>query len=149
MPGTRCARRKCSVRTTCQQLGMPERLNADLRSSRTDLGTGLGTGTGTGTGSMSNGASVRIGGGRWRQNGDWVRFGAWNVRSIRGREDELFEEMETDRVEVLGVSESKLKGSGAKAAGEGMCVFSGVQEGRAKAGVAVLLSKRMSACLRE
>ena len=126
---------------------MPERLNADLRSSRTDLGTDLGTGIGTG--SMSNGASVRIGGGRWRRNGDWVRFGAWNVRSIRGREDELFEEMERYRLEVLGVSESKLKGSGAKAAGEGMCVFSGVQEGRAKAGVAVLLSKRMSACLRE
>ena len=124
---------------------MPERLNADLRSSRTDLGTDLGTGTG----SMSNGASVRIGGGRWRRNGDWVRFGAWNVRSIRGREDELFEEMESYRLEVLGVSESKLKGSGAKAAGEGMCVFSGVQEGQAKAGVAVLLSKRMSACLRE
>ena len=30
-----------------------------------------------------------------------------------------------------------------------MCVFSGVQEGRAKAGVAVFLTKKMVKCLRE
>ena len=34
------------------------------------------------------------------------------------------------RLEVLGVSETKLKGNGAREVGEGMCVFSGVQEGR-------------------
>ena len=38
------------------------------------------------------------------------------------------------RLEVLGVSETKLKGNEARAVGEGMCVFSGIQEGRAKAG---------------
>ena len=39
------------------------------------------------------------------------------------------------RLEVLGVSKMKLKGNGARAVGEG--VFFGVQDGRAKAGVAV------------
>ena len=47
------------------------------------------------------------------------------------------------------MSETKLKGNGARAVGEGMCIFSGVQEGRAKAGVAVFLSKKMGKCLRE
>ena len=41
---------------------------------------------------------------------------------------------------MLGVSETKLKVNGARAVGEGMRIFSGVQEGRAKAGVAVFLS---------
>ena len=52
------------------------------------------------------------------------------------------------RLEVLGVNETKLKSNGARAVGEGMC-FSGVQEGRAKAGVAVFLSKKIGKGLRE
>ena len=53
------------------------------------------------------------------------------------------------RLEVLGRSESKLKSNGARVVGLGMCIFSGVQEGRAKAGVAVFLSKKIGKCLRE
>ena len=70
------------------------------------------------------------------------------MRSLRGREDELVEEMVKYSLEVLGVSEMKLQGNGARAVGKGVC-FSGVQEGRAKAGVAVFLSKKIGKCLRE
>ena len=45
------------------------------------------------------------------------------MRSLRGREEELVEEMIKYRLEVLGVSETKLKGNGARAVGEGMCFF--------------------------
>ena len=71
------------------------------------------------------------------------------MRSLRGREEELVDEMVKYRLEVLGVSEMRMKGNGSKAVGEEICVFSGVQEGRAKAGVAAFLSKKMSGCLKE
>ena len=66
-----------------------------------------------------------------------------------GREEELLEEMKKYRLEVLGESKIKMKGNGSKAVGEGRCIFAGVEEGRAKAGVATFLSKRMSESLKE
>ena len=45
------------------------------------------------------------------------------MRSLRGREEELVEEMVKYRLEVLGVSETKLKGNGARAVGKRMCFF--------------------------
>ena len=126
-------------------LGIPERRNSDLIRSKTELRTNVSTGVSV----TSNRSGVRIGGDRCRIGGaEWVRFGAWNVRLLRGREEELVKVMVKYRLEVLGVSETTLKGNGARGVGEGMCVVSGVQEGRAKAGVAVFLSK-MGKSLRE
>ena len=68
------------------------------------------------------------------------RFGCWNVRSMNGKEEELVAEMKKYRLEVLGVSETKVRGNGVKQIGDVVCVYSGVQEGRAKGGVAILLS---------
>ena len=120
MPATRCARTKCSNRTTCQQSGMPERQYLEPTRSRAELRIDVSMGDRV----MSNHAGVRIGGDRCKANGaEWVRFGAWNVRSLRGSEEELVEEMIKYRLEVLGVSETKLKGNGARAVGEGMCFF--------------------------
>ena len=76
------------------------------------------------------------------------RFGCWNVRSVNGRE-ELFTEMKKYRLEVLGVSETKVRGNRMKQIGDVSCVFSGVQEGRAKGGVAILLSGRFGDSLEE
>ena len=45
------------------------------------------------------------------------RFGCWNVRSVNGRE-ELFTEMKKYRLEVLGVSETKVRGNGMKQIGD-------------------------------
>ena len=41
----------------------------------------------------------------WEQ----LRFGAWNIRTMSGREVELVEEMKKYRLEMLGVSEGKVK----------------------------------------
>ena len=78
-----------------------------------------------------------------------MRFGAWNIRTLSGREVELVEEMKKYRLEVLGASETKVRGNGEKAIGDVRCVFSGVGDGRARAGVAILLSERLGRCLRE
>lgn len=53
------------------------------------------------------------------------------------------------RLEVLRVREMKVTRNGSKAVGEGMCMFSGVQEGRVKEGVTIFPSKKMSKCLKE
>ena len=67
---------------------------------------------------------------------------------MSGREEELVDEMQKFGLEVLGVSEAKVKGNGVKCIGDFTCVFSGVQYGRAKAGVAILLSERFGAFLK-
>ena len=66
-----------------------------------------------------------------------------------GREQELVAEMEKYRLEVLGVSEAKVRGNRLKMIGDTTCVYSGVQGGRVKVGVAILLSKRFGRFLRE
>ena len=68
---------------------------------------------------------------------------------MNGREPELVEEMKKYRLEVLGVSEMKMRGNGVKMIGDTMCVYSGVQGGRAKAGVAILLSESFGRYLKE
>ena len=77
------------------------------------------------------------------------RFGCWNVRTMNGRKQELVEEMRRCRLEVLGVSEAKVRGNGVRMFGDTTCVYSGVQGGRAKAGVAILLSERFGRYLKD
>lgn len=78
-----------------------------------------------------------------------LRFGAWNIRTMRGRESELMDEMKKNRLKMLGVSETKARRNGEKAIGDVRRVSLGVQTGRARAGVAVLLSERLDRCLKE
>ena len=77
------------------------------------------------------------------------RFGCWNVRSMNGKKEELGTEMKTYRPEVLGVNETKVRGNGVKQIGGVVCVYSGVQEGRVKGGVAILLSMSFGAFLKK
>ena len=57
---------------------------------------------------------------------DISRFGCWNVRTLNGREQELVAEMKKYRLEVLGVSEAKVRGNGMRMIGDTTCVYSGV-----------------------
>ena len=77
-------------------------------------------------------------------DGDVSRFGCWNVKTMSGREEELVDEMKRYGLEVLDISELTLK-----RIGDATCVYSGVQEGRSTAGVAILLSETFGVFLRE
>ena len=54
-----------------------------------------------------------------------LRFAAWNIRIMSGREVELVEEMKKYRLEMLGVSEANMRGNGEKGIGDVRCVFGG------------------------
>ena len=82
-------------------------------------------------------------------NNDCYRFGTWNVRSLTGKEMELIEEMKKYRLDVLGVSEGKMRGNGMKTVDGMTCVYSGVQQGRAKAGVAIYMVEELAMCIKE
>ena len=53
---------------------------------------------------------------------------------MSSREEELVDEMKSYGLEVLSVSEVKMRGNGMKRIGDATCVYSGLQEGRSKAG---------------
>ena len=52
------------------------------------------------------------------------RFGCWNLMS--GKEEELVDKMMRYELEVLGVSEAKMRGNGMKRIGDATCVYSGM-----------------------
>ena len=64
-----------------------------------------------------------------------------NIRSMGGREEELVDNMKRYRFKVLSVNEAKMGGNGMKRIGDATCVYSGLQEGSSRAGVAILLSE--------
>ena len=82
-------------------------------------------------------------------NNGCYRFGTWNVRSLTGKEMELIEEMKKYKLNVLGVSEGKMRGNGMKTVDGMTCVYSGVQQGRAKAGVAIYMVEELAMCIKE
>ena len=82
------------------------------------------------------------------QSGDLHRIGTWDVRSLNGREQELIGEMKRYDLGVLGVSETRWKGSDAKSIDNCYVIFLGISDGRAIAGVAVFLSEEISRCVR-
>ena len=51
-------------------------------------------------------------------NRNITRFGCWNVRTMSGREEELIGEMKRYGLEVLGVSEARMRGNEVKMVGE-------------------------------
>ena len=51
------------------------------------------------------------------------RFGCWNGRTVRGREEERIDEVKRYGLEVLGVSEARMKGTSVKMIGKVTCVY--------------------------
>ena len=58
-------------------------------------------------------------------------LGTWNVRTLMGKELELIGEVKRYRLDVLRVSEGKMRINGMKTVEDVACVSSGVLEGRA------------------
>lgn len=77
-----------------------------------------------------------------------LRVATWNVSSITGKELELVEEMKSYRIDVVGISSTKRRGSGTVDLEGGWKLFySGVQPTEsARAGVGILTSPRLTDC---
>ena len=71
------------------------------------------------------------------------------MRTLTGKELELIGEMKRYRLDVLGVSEGKMRGNGMKTVEGVTCVYSGVQEGRAKPGVAIDMAEELAVYIKE
>lgn len=70
-------------------------------------------------------------------------IGTWNVRSIKGKEEEIVEEMEKYGIDILGITETKKKNKGRKCLNNGYhMLWSGVDiKQRAREGVGLILKK--------
>lgn len=73
------------------------------------------------------------------------KIGTWNTRSLQGKEEELEEEFEQAKLDILTVTETKKKGAGFIKMKKGhIMIYSGVDKSkRAKAGVACIIHKKI------
>ncbi|KAK9739722.1 hypothetical protein QE152_g8722 [Popillia japonica] len=80
--------------------------------------------------------------GKQKPDNKLERIGTWNVRSIKGKEEEIVEEMLKQGIEILGITETKKKGKGIKRIHKGYwLLWSGVDEGRrAREGVGLIIA---------
>ncbi|TWW76582.1 hypothetical protein D4764_13G0012440 [Takifugu flavidus] len=75
----------------------------------------------------------------------------WNVTSLVGKEPELVREVEKFRLDIVGLTSTHSKGSGTSLLERGWTLYhSGVADvERQRAGVAILVSPQLSACILE
>ena len=76
------------------------------------------------------------------------RIGNWNVRSLKNKENEVIRKMERYNLDILGLSETKVRGNGMREINGTKYVYTGVTEGRAKGGVGLIVSERWADRLR-
>lgn len=74
-----------------------------------------------------------------------VDMGIWNINTLTGKEVEIVEEMKQNKLQILGLSETKKKGKGKMQLDNGyMLYYTGVQQDqRAKEGVGIIINDEM------
>ena len=81
-----------------------------------------------------------------RLNDNILKFGAINVATVRGKEEEMVELMKLRQLSVLGLSETRMKGCGDRIIHGGYrLIYSGEDSGRH--GVALLVSSDIAQCV--
>lgn len=75
-----------------------------------------------------------------------MMIGIWNINTLTGKEMEIAEEMESNNLQILGLSETKKKGRGYRQlTNKHTLYYSGVsQERRAKEGVGIIITEEMN-----
>ena len=75
-----------------------------------------------------------------------LRFGILNVGTYKDKEEELLNLMKERRLDILGMSETRLKNkeSGLDLGDNYTLIYSGIEQGTAKYGVAILVGPRLS-----
>lgn len=90
-----------------------------------------------------------------KRNTSWkkrniIRIATWNIKSWNNRDQELIEELKQKKIDICAIQETKKKGKGQKDYGEYILIYSGVEkEVRAKAGVGILLNKKLKNFIQE
>lgn len=76
----------------------------------------------------------------------FLRIGTWNIRGLNGKEEELINEFENSKLEVLAITETKKKGKGCIGVKGGhMMMCSGVEHNiRGQSGVGCIIKKECS-----
>lgn len=73
----------------------------------------------------------------------FMNYGTWNVQGSRGKMLEIVSELETMKMDIVTLTETKKKGHGTNAVGKYFHIFSGVpKEQRAKRGVSILVHSK-------
>ena len=73
-----------------------------------------------------------------------MNFGPWNVKGFRNKQIEVLNEISKLKIDIATLTETKKKGNGSELLGDYIHLYSGVnKEKRAKAGVSVLISKKL------
>ncbi|CAL1267556.1 unnamed protein product [Larinioides sclopetarius] len=72
-------------------------------------------------------------------------FGTWNIRGLNDprKKREVFNEIERENLDVVVLTETKLKGSGQEETLKYRHIFNGVKAGPARAGVSILINKNL------
>ena len=76
------------------------------------------------------------------------RIGIWNVKSQRNKERELIREMERYNLDVLGLSETKVRGNSMKVLDGASYVYAGVSEDGSRGGVGIAIAERWADCVK-
>uniref|UniRef100_A0A8C5FFM2 Endonuclease/exonuclease/phosphatase domain-containing protein n=1 Tax=Gadus morhua TaxID=8049 RepID=A0A8C5FFM2_GADMO len=97
------------------------------------------------------GGSEGQGSRRTRPGRQKLALGTWNVTSLRGKEPELVREVERYQLDLVGLTSMHSLSSGTVLLDRGWTLFfSGVAEGvRRRAGVGILINRRLSAAVLE
>ena len=79
-----------------------------------------------------------------KKDQDLWNIATWNVRGLAGKENELIGEFKRENLDILGITETKKKGSGEiEMEGSHLLMYKGVNEdSRAKLGVGCIISKK-------
>jgi hypothetical protein len=74
-----------------------------------------------------------------------LRFGTWNIKTLTGKENELIQEMKRNKVECMGISETRRKGVGELTMdNQHICIYSGIDRARrASKGVGIVLTPNL------
>lgn len=70
-------------------------------------------------------------------------FGNWNVQGLSRKQDQIFKELKSFKIDVAVLNETKKKGSGSEYKEECILLYSGVdKDRRARAGVGIAVRKQ-------
>ena len=79
-----------------------------------------------------------------------LRFGILNIGTYRDKEEELLNLMKKRKLDILGLSETRLKNkeNGLDLGDNYTLIYSGIEDGVGKYGVAIVVGPRLSKCVK-